>query len=726
MSGDMNTNNNQPDMSNNNNHDMPAVVCGNGTVEAGETCDGANCPTSCPAVQCVTSVLVGAAATCDARCDTQPITACQSGDGCCPVGCTLDQDTDCMPADTCGNGKLDAGEACDGADCPTIADCRDDDACTADSVVGNAAMCDATCLNDPIVLCIDGDGCCRPNCMGTDSDCNPNVGPSPGETGSACADDAECGAAGAGFCVVEFPSGYCTTLFCQDDMDCAGDGQCVPIDDRGTTACLDACAATADCRQGYECESFGPGLDFCLPPQDQPSIGSACAQDADCGAGQDDFCIADPDFPGGYCTILFCQDDTDCGGDSLCLTVDEQGTTACFDGCVSDADCRQGYLCENLGQPGFDVCLPPQAQVVSNTAQPCFDDSECTTEGAGQAFCLTEDAAGWPGGYCSATCSSDTDCGVDGICQDGACVLSCASNADCRAGYTCQNFFASGPQVCAPATGGKPGATCAADSDCVAGIGGAQCALDLPGGYCVSGCQTDAGCPAGSVCEQGVCLDSCTVNADCRAGYECYNAFGSTRPICGPVANGAGAVGDACATISDCAGGQRGTCLNDDQWTGGYCLISGCDAQNPCPAGSHCGFIDPATGQGACVKDCTTDAQCRGAGYACYNGDMAGPNECMPAATGTGAVGAACDTIVDCAGGQYGFCLTEAAQPDFVGGYCSIDCTTTGMCPAGAACVTVDPQTGSRICLDTCTSDAQCRNSYSCLPFGGSNVCLPF
>jgi hypothetical protein len=710
-------------------NDMPTTtaVCGDGQVGAGETCDGADCPTSCPAAACVTSTLVGGAATCDARCETAPITACQSADGCCPAGCTVDQDSDCTPAPMCGNGVKDAGETCDGADCPTALSCGDNDACTADSLVGNPAMCDAACLNEPIVICADGDGCCQPSCMGMDSDC---AAVPTGDTGSVCVDDADCGASQDALCITDpgFVGGYCTTLFCQSDADCGGDALCLAVDQQGTTACFDGCIADADCRTGYICEDIG-GVGICFPPESGPSltVGDSCVDDTDCGPTQDDFCITDPDFVDGYCVSLNCQSDADCGGDALCLTVDQQGTTACFDGCAADADCRTSYTCQDVsGGQGFNICLPPPAPLVANTNEPCIDDTDCSAGTAnGTAFCLTQDASNWPGGSCSSDCQADSDCGVSGICQDNACVLGCAADADCRAGYTCQDFFGAGVSVCAPAAGSTPGAACAQDTDCVAGIGGRICQADLPGGYCVAGCQTDAGCPAGSVCEQGACLDSCATNTDCRADYECYNAFGSTRPVCGPVANGAGVVGSACTAIADCAGGQRGTCLNDDQWTGGYCLVTGCDAQNPCAAGSHCGFIDQATNKGSCVADCTVDTDCRGAGYACSNGDMAGASECLPSATGTGAVGAACAALTDCAGGQLGFCFTEATQPDFLGGYCSIDCTDSGMCPAGAACLTVGQQ-GERVCLDSCTSDAQCRNGYSCQLFGNDQICLPF
>jgi hypothetical protein len=74
-----------------------APVCGNGIVEAGETCDG-NCPV-CAAEDFSCFVETGSPSTCDVRCH-QPITACTGGDGCCPFAqggaqCTMTDDKEC-------------------------------------------------------------------------------------------------------------------------------------------------------------------------------------------------------------------------------------------------------------------------------------------------------------------------------------------------------------------------------------------------------------------------------------------------------------------------------------------------------------------------------------------------------------------------------------------------------------------------------------------------------
>lgn len=74
----------------------------------------------------------------------------------------------------CGDGITEGDELCDG-DCPT--DCDDMDACTADSLMGSAATCDAVCANDEITACnATSDGCCPAGCDITmDPDCAPRV-----------------------------------------------------------------------------------------------------------------------------------------------------------------------------------------------------------------------------------------------------------------------------------------------------------------------------------------------------------------------------------------------------------------------------------------------------------------------------------------------------------------------------------------------------------------------
>lgn len=103
--------------------------CGDGVIEAGETCEPAKsssgkefpdaskvCPTKCPddGNPCTKEQLSGSPANCNAVCERVPITSIVNGDGCCPEGANASADSDC-PAN-CGNGIREANEECDGTE----------------------------------------------------------------------------------------------------------------------------------------------------------------------------------------------------------------------------------------------------------------------------------------------------------------------------------------------------------------------------------------------------------------------------------------------------------------------------------------------------------------------------------------------------------------------------------------------------------------------------------
>ena len=91
----------KPDAANTDEQDPPPI-CGNGTVEDGETCDG-DCPSECDDGDvCTSDTLLGSDGECTAACSHQSIVVCQDGDGCCPASCDESNDADC--AVSCGNG----------------------------------------------------------------------------------------------------------------------------------------------------------------------------------------------------------------------------------------------------------------------------------------------------------------------------------------------------------------------------------------------------------------------------------------------------------------------------------------------------------------------------------------------------------------------------------------------------------------------------------------------
>ena len=192
-----------------------------------------------------------------------------------------------------------------------------------------------------------------------------------------------------------FSGGYCTGADCLTDADCGGDAMCLNFGQQ--TYCLDGCVNASDCRAGYPCIDVdgdpetpagvcypscssdtecaagqGCGSDgYChdAPNGTVVDVGSACADDGDCNEPFG-LCIPDEQYPGGYCTTFGCRGDQDCDGDAFCLTVDQQGSTFCFDGCQDAYDCRAGYAC--LG-----IQSDPMLGTIAVCTPDCVSDSEC-------------------------------------------------------------------------------------------------------------------------------------------------------------------------------------------------------------------------------------------------------------------------------------------------------------------------------------------------------------
>jgi alpha-tubulin suppressor-like RCC1 family protein len=141
-------------------------VCGNGVIDGDETCDGASCTCNDGNACTQDVVLGGEARTCNLQCRNDEILACVNGDGCCPEGCTIANDNNCL----CGNSVVNAPETCDG-NCPTTCSDMDGDACTGAVLTGIASQCNVTCA--PQTWCQSGDACCPAGCTNDDdNDCD--------------------------------------------------------------------------------------------------------------------------------------------------------------------------------------------------------------------------------------------------------------------------------------------------------------------------------------------------------------------------------------------------------------------------------------------------------------------------------------------------------------------------------------------------------------------------
>jgi len=307
-----------------------STTCGNGTIEAGETCDPpAACPASCDDDDpCTGDTLTGSPSNCSAQCSSSPVTACAGGDGCCPAGCDDATDTDC--SDSCGNGVVDPGETCDPpASCP--ASCDDADPCTTDSLTGSAATCSARCTHAPVTACAGGDGCCPAGCDdAADADCSDACGNGVVDPGETCDPPATCPATcdDGNVCTADTLAGSATT--------CTAACSAAPI-----TACAggDGCCPAS-------CDSTGDG--DCLPGGCGNGVvdpGETCDPPASCPTSCNDGNVCTTDTLNGSaaaCTAA-CQ--------ATPITACSGGDGCCPSGCspATDADCTGGVSTELCG-----------------------------------------------------------------------------------------------------------------------------------------------------------------------------------------------------------------------------------------------------------------------------------------------------------------------------------------------------------------------------------------
>lgn len=313
----------------------------------------------------------------------------------------------------------------------------------------------------------------------------------------------------------------------------------------------------------------------------------------------------------------------------------------------------------------------------STTSQPLPDDTAgtaCkTNEDCANGVCLTSipgslggTSMSAPGGYCSAACMADSDCGEGGVCSGafpafggsaampGRCMKGCNSAADCRDGYRCVNGLGMaatasqtpdptagllGPNACQPVpattqlTDGVTGKTCEEDKDC----GQGHCLktegmMTYPGGYCSGSCLRDADCGVGGTCTlpaigdgAGSCYLTCQTHgdSDCREGYRCRTNGSRRQCLPGAAPLGTGVVGRECQSDADCGGAAMScaTKLGDATAPGGYCSIScsessDCGVDGTCVGGLGATFTSLLGETGVCYRACVDSSSCR-AGFVC-------------------------------------------------------------------------------------------------------------
>ncbi|MCD6499407.1 MAG: hypothetical protein J7M25_14035 [Deltaproteobacteria bacterium] len=412
---------------------------------------------------------------------------------------------------TCGNGVLDPGEACDG-------------------LVLNGQTCQS-------IGFAGGSLACRLDCGGFDttncsySRCGNSIIEGTEECDLQNLDGKTCASLdgfvdGPLFCgaMCRFDTSHCKPATCGDGTLDAPAEECDGSDLGGMTCdSLNLGSGTLTCQTNcLELDTSG-----CAK---QPICGNGVVEgNEECDEGSNNS-NTNPDACRADCTLPWCGDGVADSGEA-CDTMDlNEKTCASFGmggtGLACNRDCR-----------GFDrsACLRPDGR-------PCTSGSECMG-----GVCFGESQTGYPRGFCVTDCHDNpTICAAGEVCVTfsgggAACMVNCDSTNDCRTGYSCfespdaQQFGRLCLPTCTadsqcplsgscnewtgfcndPESGRENGQPCDRDDQCKG-----SCAQFQNGKFCTSRCAPSSGiCPGTDTCFQkaewqtdygdfGICLSS--------------------------------------------------------------------------------------------------------------------------------------------------------------------------------------------------------------------------
>jgi|GEM_PF-1340841 len=342
----------------------------------------------------------------------------------------------CIPDEPACSNNYDcaAGQACVNGVCVMA-----DGQCESDADCGYGQHCEPTpcpampCTYDPAT----GESWCPP-CYGQCVD-DP--------TGGDCSKDADC--VEGQFCAVD----YCVTA-CPS---CIPGAECPPCETHCFGTCKDQewpqeCNTNADCDAGESCQCTSnpacPECDACFFQCLPDNNTGECSSDSDCGDGQAcDFICApcaqpeDPNVPVdcpcfGMCVdkpdpTLPCDDDGSCPDGMACECV--PSCPDCADcvaaqcvpveppaECQSNADCDEGYYCEQGPCPYFMPCSAEEGcPGCGGTCKPTeTEPNPCMRTGCSGQVCAAEPVyttCEWLPQY---ACYELAECGLtaDGTC----------------------------------------------------------------------------------------------------------------------------------------------------------------------------------------------------------------------------------------------------------------------------------------------------------------------
>ncbi len=631
-------------------------LCGNGVIDAGESCDGA-ADASCPGA-CGLDCQCPAAASCGDDEVNQPSETCDGADdGVCPGLCQ----GNCQCAPFCGDGVVNQpSEVCDDANDV------DGDGCDGNCTVtgcGNGVQTGAEQCDGGDDQACDG-STCKPDCT-----CNPFCGDGDVNQPSEQCDGTEQGVCG-GTCNLD-----CTCApFCGNGIR-EGAESC---DGADATACPGACGGDCTCPKvgsltmstldGADLDTGWTGTSHNFSVQTcatiagdlgacNPALGdNQCTFFANVGS----FCSGDP--------ARSCTENTTCVGVGSCvvnpygapLPLSSGGVPVCIlNRFAGDVTGSYDLL---TGSTELTIPLNAIVTVATDTNVPC------PTCNCASPPCQCGD----PG-----TCSNNplTSCTVDGVGPFGP------TSNDCQP--TGPNVSGGGLSITfGPATTGT--STFPSNTPCT-GSGFTQYGCWVAGQTQPSSCLK--GCNGGSNADQ-----ECSVDADCPGGIGPHPC----QPLCRQEVGGE--VGDARCVLGPvdrtCAGAHQITCNQD----------ADCIGVGPCVTEVRRCFLDPIVRTGvpgtATMTFASTFPIAATSSPAVNNtaglpgpGSIRAPSAVTIAVCGDGTLNQAseeCDGAAD--GNCPGQCNDAACVCNVVCGNDSVDfgeqCDGTGLpqCGAGQTC----------------------------------------